>query len=98
MYTNKMYLEDTIIDHLPVQHAAQYPDAYGIEVELEGKNFTNPPGEVLLYWASVKDGSLRIKLPGDCALEYITRQPFPMPHIEKAITALFTYLTSPGVK
>lgn len=99
MYTLKMKLNDTIAQHLGVQNAAmQYEDAYGIEVELEGKNFLNPPDDVNLYWAGHKDGSLRIKNPGDCALEYVSRQPFPMPLTEKAITALFNYLTSPGVK
>lgn len=99
MYTRKMDLAETLQDNIAIQHAAmEYPDAYGIEVELEGKNFLTPPDNVNLYWMGVKDGSLRCKNPGDCALEYITRGPYPMPLIEKGITALFNYLTSPGVK
>lgn len=99
MYTRKMDLAATITNNIAVQNAAmQYPDSYGIEVELEGKNFLIAPDNVGLYWIGVKDGSLRCKNPGDCALEYVTRQPFSMPHIEKAITALFGFLTSPGVK
>lgn len=99
MYTNKMHLTNRIVDHLPIQNAAMTnPDAYGIEVELEGKNFLTPNIDVVNYWEMVKDGSLRIKAPGDCAIEYVTRQPFPIGHIEKAITSLFDYLNSPAVK
>ncbi len=99
MYTPKMNLMDQLVNHIGGQQAAMAnPDAYGIEVELEGKNFNNPPENVNLYWMSHKDGSLRCKNPGDCALEYVSRQPFPIAHTEKAITALFGYLTSPGVK
>lgn len=99
MYTNKMNLNDMIINHLPIQNAAAAtPDAYGIEVELEGQNFVNPGMDVLTFWSPVKDGSLRVKMPGDCAIEYVTRQPFAIGHIEKAVTLLFNYLTSPGVK
>lgn len=99
MYTRKMYLNEQLQGTIPIQQAAmQYPDSYGIEVELEGKNFTTPPLDVMLYWSQHKDGSLRIKNPGDSAIEYVTNQPFPMQQIEKAVTALFTYLTSPGVK
>lgn len=98
MYTRKMNLLHTISHHIPMQNAAmQYPDAYGIEVELEGKNFVHPPESVNEYWGMHKDGSLRIKAPGDCAIEYVTHQPFPLPSIERAITALFNYLTAPNV-
>jgi len=99
MYTRKMDMEDRISNHLPIQgEATKNPDAYGIEVELEGKNFVSPPDDVSLYWGMHKDGSLRIKNPGDSAIEYVTRQPFNMGNTEKAITVLFNYLTSPGVK
>ena len=99
MYTHKMNLSDQLINHIAIQEAAiQNPDSYGIEVELEGKNFVNPPDIVKLYWNGTKDGSLRVKAPGDCALEYVTRYPFNMITTEKAITSLFGYLTSPGVK
>lgn len=99
MYTAKMILDDQIIGHIPIQDSAQKnPDAYGIEVELEGKNFITPPDSVNIYWHMVKDGSLRVKVLGDCAIEYVTRQPFPIAHIERAITVLFGYLTSPNVK
>jgi Putative amidoligase enzyme len=99
MYTRKMNLEDKVGNHMPIQDAAtRNPDAYGIEVELEGKNFMEPPVDVVAYWTQVKDGSLRIKAPGDCAIEYVTRSPYPLLHTEKAITALFGYLNSPGVE
>lgn len=99
MYTRKMDLEAQISGYIPVQNGAvQFPDAYGIEVELEGKNFISPPENVNLYWTMVKDGSLRCKYPDDCAIEYVSRQPFPIGHTEKAITALFDYLTGPNVK
>lgn len=99
MYTRKMDLEDKITTHMPIQEAAlKNPDGYGIEVELEGKNFMAPPVEVTGYWMQVKDGSLRCKQPGDNAIEYVTRQPFSMPQLTTAITLLFNYLNSPGVK
>lgn len=99
MYTRKMALDDVVAQHLPLQQAAmQHPDAYGVEVELEGKNFVIPPDDVKAYWSQHKDGSLRIKSPGDHAIEYVTSAPFPMPMLTKAITALFSYLNSPGVK
>jgi hypothetical protein len=99
MYTRKMDLTSKLIGKLPVQQAAMdHPDSYGIEVELEGKNILNPPDNVMLYWTTCKDGSLRCKSPGDQAIEYVTRQPFPMLQTEKAITALFGYLNSPNVK
>lgn len=98
MYTRKMALDDTIHAHLPVQNGAtSNKDAYGIEVELEGKNFMSPPDDVVAYWSQHKDGSLRIKNPGDHAIEYVTRQPYSIQHTTKAITHLFSYLNSPGV-
>lgn len=99
MHTTKMNLNDTLVQHFALQEAAlQYADAYGIEVELEGKNFLTPPDKVNLYWQQVKDGSLRIKNLGDSAIEYITRRPLHIGQAEHAISALFNYLTSPGVK
>lgn len=99
MFTRKMNLEDYIYRHLPVQDAAQRnPNAFGIEVELEGKNILSPPDEVSMYWGQTKDGSLRVRMPGDQATEYVTHGPMTLPQVEKAITALFSYLTSPGVK
>lgn len=99
MFTRKMKLEDQICNHMPVQEQAKkWPDAYGLEVELEGKNFMTPPEDVVAYWAQHKDGSLRIKNPGDCAIEYVFHEPYNLQHTTKAITALFNYLNSPGVK
>ena len=98
MYTAKMSLDDRIINYIPLQNAAiAHPDAYGIEVELEGKNFVGPPESVQTYWHQVKDGSLRIKALGDSATEYVTNEPLPIQSAEKAITVLFSYLTRPGV-
>lgn len=99
MFTRKMNLEDQIVRHIPVQDAAQrHSNAYGIEVELEGKNITSPPENVVKYWSQTKDGSLRVKMPGDQATEYITNGPLTLDQVEKAVSALFSYLTSPGVK
>lgn len=99
MYTHKMNLMDTLKNHIPIQdNAIQYSDAYGIEVELEGKNILEPPIEVCQYWTSVKDGSLRCKNPGDQAIEYLFRMPFGKAHTEKAVSLLMGYLNSPGVK
>ena len=98
MHKAKMNLSDSVFHHIGLQNnAIHYPDSYGIEVELEGQNFVNPPDSVLMYWFCHKDGSLRIKNLGDSAIEYVSRQPFPIEQTHQAITELFNYLTSPGV-
>jgi Putative amidoligase enzyme len=99
VFAGKMNLEDTVSEHIDCQNAAlNNPDAYGIEVELEGQNITNPPEAVMTYWKQHKDGSLRVLKPGDECIEYVTTQPFVLGLAEKAVAALFDYLTSPGVK
>lgn len=99
MYTHKMNLMDSLQHHIAIQNnAVIYPNAYGVEVELEGVGILKPPAEVTSYWAMVKDGSLRCKLPGDEAIEYVFRMPFGTVQTEKAVGCLFAYLNSPGVK
>jgi len=98
MYTHKMNLMDKLAVHMPIQqNAMDYADAYGIEMEIEGANILKPPIEVMQYWTTTKDGSLRIKNPGDEAIEYLFRMPFGPAQTEKAIGYLFAYLNSPGV-
>lgn len=98
MYTNPMFLEDRLVNHVPVQHAAMTADVFGIEVELEGKNILQPPLAVNNYWGCHNDNSLRKLKPGDECIEYVSIMPFDIQSTEKAIHALFKYLNSPGVE
>lgn len=96
MYTRKMNLNDTLVNHVPMQQAAmEHANAYGIEVELEGKHIMEPPMDVQTYWKQHNDGSLRKLNPGDQCCEYISRAPYPMQTTEKSIQALFAWLNSP---
>lgn len=84
------------VGHVP---AAQNPDAYGVEVELEGLKIMHTSQEISAMWAPVKDGSLReIKDGKPCqAIEYVFRQPYNIADTTKAIDLLFNHLNSPGV-
>lgn len=98
MYTSPMFLEDKLVNHVPVQHAAMTADVFGIEVELEGKNILDPPAAVNNYWGCHNDNSLRKLKPGDECIEYVSIMPFDIKSTEKAIHVLFEYLNSPGVE
>lgn len=99
MYTGKMYLADQLYKHINIQDAARSkPDVFGIEIELEGKNILKPPLEVAEYWSAVNDGSLRKLMPGDEAIEYVSRYPYDIKQTEIALTNLFKYLNTPPAK
>lgn len=100
MYTKPMNLEDKVINHIHVQVAARKAaDVFGIEVELEGKgvkSYITP--NVNDWWTVHKEDSLRALKAGDECVEYVTRQPYEMPLLEKAVDALFTFLNDPKVQ
>lgn len=98
MFTRKMDLEDRINRHVALQNGAQTPNAYGIEVELEGRHIVTFDPEILSYWSHHQDGSLRKILPFSEAIEYVSARPWSLPHTEKAIQLLFNYLNKPGVE
>jgi hypothetical protein len=99
VYTGKMQLEEKLYHHINIQDAAiNHPDAYGIEVELEGINITPPPASVNALWGTHDDGSLRKLKPGDQAIEYVSRQPYPFARTEAAIHTLFDFLNTPPAK
>lgn len=98
MYTRAMNLEDQLVHHIPVQNAAQHPNVFGLEVELEGKKIKAIPDKVALYWHPHVDNSLRQLKLGDEAIEYVSRTPCDLQMTEKSITELFNYLNSPGVE
>lgn len=99
MWVKGMALNDRLVAHIPVQDAAQYPDVYGVEVELEGKAIKNCPKEVHTYWTQHVDNSLRvIKDMHSEATEYVSRYPLNMEETKRSIQTLFAFLTKPGVE
>lgn len=98
MPNKKMNLEDTLVRHLPLQAAAQQPDVFGLEVELEGKGIRLCPQDVDTFWQKHEDNSLRKLKPGDDAVEYVFSQPLRMQLTEEAIGRLFRFLNGPDVQ
>lgn len=99
MYNRVMNLEDKLTNHIPIQSAAiNNADAFGIEVELEGRGILGPPPNVQQYWHPHNDGSLRRILPQDECVEYVSVKPLNMEDTEKAVHYLFDYLNKPAVK
>src|ERR1700761_8702619 len=79
-------------------YAQEYPDSYGVEVELEGENIIKKSNAILAYWKTHQDNSLRVlKNENSQAIEYVNRHPFPLPELMKGVDVLFDYLNSPGV-
>jgi hypothetical protein len=95
MFVKKMHLEDSLVFHIPLQNGADKADAFGVEVELEGKKICTPTVEISKYWGTHNDGSLRKLALGDEAIEYTFRQPFDLKQTEKGINLLFEYLNTP---
>lgn len=96
MFNRPMTLDEVLSQRLIIQDAArQNPDAYGLEVELEGMNLMGPPREVLQYWQIHRDGSLRVNHPdGECC-EYVFRAALNLDHTLHATKLLFNYLNTP---
>lgn len=97
MYTQLMPLKSSLNHDIPLQDGAQIADAFGIEVELEGRNIIACGDSVMRWWRQTNDGSLRKLKLGDEAIEYISRKPLNLFQTEKAIQALFEFLTRPDV-
>lgn len=99
MYDKPMRLQDQLLNWVAPQFdaATKITEMYGVEVELEGKGgITNPPMAVVEQWASHNDGSLRKLLPGDEAIEYVSRTPLDRAGIISSIKVLMDFLNSPG--
>jgi len=92
-----MKLDSILSNQIATQNGAQTPDAFGIEVELEGQNL-NAPISVQTFWTPHHDGSLRKFKHGDYAIEFVSRQPYPYLMTQKSINVLFSWLNSPEVK
>lgn len=98
-HTALMDLNTTLMDHIPIQHEARmFPDCFGIEVEVEGKNLVNVSHAVNEYWNIIDDHSLRKLKPGDEAYEFVCRNPLPFDKVKEAISTLFDYLNRVSVK
>lgn len=98
-YQVAMDLNSTLSDHIPIQREAMSrPDAFGVEVEVEGKNLAGIPMSVGQYWGVHDDNSLRKLKPNDQAVEYVCRRPFDMVEVREAVVALFEFLNRPDVK
>lgn len=97
-YKELMDLNTRPVDHIPIQRDARdRPDAFGIEVEVEGKNLINIPMSVANYWGVHEDNSLRKLKPYDHAVEYVCRRPYEMAEVREAVVNLFEYLNKPTV-
>ena len=100
MYTRAMDMKRVMAnnDVMVPHNAIEYPDSYGIEVELEGRRICKYPAPVAAYWVTHHDGSLRqIKDASEC-IEYVSRCPFDIKDTEKAINLLFKFLSTPPVE
>lgn len=97
MFKHPMRLDHRLRDDVPLAaNAVKFPDSFGVEVELEGANVTAAGPAVMALWAPHADNSLR-NHHGQ-AIEYVSKQPYNLVDTEKAITVLFDFLNSPGVK
>lgn len=101
MYTSPMRMGRILkydVGHVP--NAVTYPDAYGVEIELEGLGIIHKSLDISIMWVSTEDGSLRkVKDGQPCqSIEYLFRYPYNLADTTKAIDLMFNHLTSPGVK
>lgn len=99
MFVGPMALKTTLLHNIPLSlEAKQNADAYGVEVELEGKKVKTNKAEVRAWWSTHEDGSLRIRGPDGQAIEYVSSRPYDLKDTQLAVRALFNYLNSPGVE
>lgn len=99
MFTGSMKLNATMANQIPIGGNAQaYPDAYGVEIELEGRNIITKRAAIQEWWEQHNDGSLRQLKENSQAIEYVFRQALPKNETEKAIDVLMDYLNSDGVE
>lgn len=91
-------LSTQLCQYVAIQDAANKPDVFGIEIELEGQNISVPPPAVHNAWAQHQDGSLRKLHPGDEAIEYVSRSPRDLATTETTLAELLAYLNKPPAK
>lgn len=103
MYNKPMNL-DTLVRNTVGVHpsATMEPNAFGLEVELEGIRIRTTRDSVRAFWGLHEDGSLRAQIlgrhgaKGETA-EYVSLQPYSAKATLDSLKALFDYLNSPGV-
>jgi hypothetical protein len=100
MRTKPMHLDTKFFNYLGHnQNPAQIPeDAFGVEVELEGRNIITDDPRILKLWGAHRDGSLRVVNPGDQSTEYTFNGAYDLKTTENAINLLFDYLTGPNAR
>lgn len=99
MFMGNMKLGQRMSEHIPcVGNAKAYPDSFGVEIELEGRNIVTKKQAVTDWWDQHEDGSLRKLKENSQAIEYVFKQPLPKDETEAAVTALLNHLTSEGVE
>jgi Putative amidoligase enzyme len=97
MFKKGMKLNSRLCDDIGLNnYAVEFPDSYGVEVELEGKGVVTKKAAVMDYWTHHVDGSLRAN--GGEAIEYVFKYPLNFDSTKKAVDILFDHLTSPGVE
>jgi hypothetical protein len=99
MYTKPMKLNHKLYEDIPFnQLAKEIPDAFGIEVELEGRKLKTPDPAINQDWVVHADGSLRVNKIESEAFEYVLWKPQDLAGTLGSIQRLFKHLTSPGVE
>lgn len=100
MYSNPMHLDRKLFEDLQIQHqdCIINPDMFGFEIELEGKGLKTAKRDIVALWGVHNDGSLRIKNPGEEAVEYVLRRPLKLEDTYTAVKMLFEHLNSEGVE
>jgi len=73
-------------------------DMYGVEIELEGKNVVKKSEDLMFYWNTHIDNSLRANKPGSSSIEYVFRRPLNMQDTGIALQRLFDHLQNPEVE
>lgn len=99
MWSKPINLTDTVSKYHRLSILTNEQDAFGIEIELEGKNIrVEGNRDFNQYWQGVGDGSLRALNPGDQAVEYRSRYPYNMSTIDMSVKMLNSCLSQKGVE
>lgn len=101
MYTGDMKFTKTLVDDVSVNsHAVHNPDAFGIEVELEGVGLLATTIEqdqaISKFWTKHNDGSLRKLKPTDQCIEYVSKHPLGPTDTARSVDVLFDFLNREG--
>lgn len=99
MYTRQMHLDEELYRDIQVHpNALDNKDAFGVEIELEGRNLRNVSQAFMLVWDQHNDGSLRVNRPDGDAVEFVFRQPYNLEATYGALKLMFEHLNRPGVE